>query len=504
MDCLFDDHVDKEKLLSEITQLQSISEQFRAIFDSSTDGLFVVDSGGIVLEINKAYEQMTSILREEVVGRNLTDLVLSEYFDKSASLLALQSKKTTTIIQQIKKQKFFVVTANPVFGTEPEIKMVVTSVRDVTFLHHLQQQLRQVEQINERLSYQIPTAKETQKSFSAIYGSSKMQKLLEKIKQISSFPTPVLITGPSGTGKEVLANMIYQLSSTENRPFIKVNCAAIPPELFESELFGYVGGSFTGAHKDGKPGLIELSNKGVLLLDEIGEMPLPLQAKLLRVLQDKTITRLGDTKPKQLSFRLICSTNQDLKQLVKEKKFREDLWYRINVVHLEIPPLRERKSDIRPLTKQFLDEFCSQYGLQKQIKPEAMLSLEEYSWPGNVRELKNIVEFLVVSTTDNNISLDDLPEHVRNNWDFVNVSYEGELSQTNEDTQITISDNRTLKQLLDQFEAKQILRALNSTKSMRSAAALLGIDHASLIRKMKRLEIYKKSSYRSLSSTDTK
>ncbi|MEW9674014.1 sigma-54 interaction domain-containing protein [Ammoniphilus sp. 3BR4] len=490
------DYTDKEKWLQEITQLQSINKQLREIINFSSDGLFIVNHQGVVLEVNKAYEHTTGISREEVVGKNISDLVLSEYFDRSAAIIALQSKQTTTIVQRIKKQKYFVVTANPVLDTDKNIKMIVTSVRDVTYLHHLQEQLRHTEQINERLSDQIPTLNHGKTPL--VYKSPQMQKLFEKIKQIASFPTTVLITGPSGTGKEVLGNMIHEWSSVADQAFIKVNCAAIPPELFESELFGYVSGSFTGARKEGKPGLFELANNGTILLDEIGEMPLPLQSKLLRVLQEKTITRIGDTKPKIINFRLVCSTNQNLKQLVQEKKFRGDLWYRINVVHLQIPSLHERKPDIQPLAEHFLTEFCQQYNLQKQILPETMLVLEEYSWPGNVRELKNIMEFLVVSTTTSFISPEDLPEHVKNNWDFDHPlteensipSIEDNGFQSIEDTHLNKSESKSLQQSLKQFEKEQILKALHTAKSIRSAASLLGLDHASLIRKMKRLGIY--------------
>jgi PAS domain S-box-containing protein len=472
--------------LDELRQLHSDIEKLRTIIHFSSDGLFVVDHNGIVLEVNKAYEEMTGISKEEVLGENISDLVLNEFFDRSAASMALQSKKKTTIIQQIKKLKFFVVTANPVFDKEKRIKMVVTSVRDVTYLHHLQKQLRQVQQIYENNS-DSSKLNEKEKGF-IVYLSNQMSKLNEKIKQVAPFPTNVLITGDSGTGKEVLASMIHRLSSDKDKPFIKVNCAAIPPELFESEMFGYVSGSFTGARKEGKPGFFEQANSGTILLDEIGEIPLALQVKLLRVLQDKIVTRIGDTKPKNLSFRLICSTNQDLKKLILEKRFRQDLWYRINVIHLEIPPLSERKIDIPPLVEFFLEKFCSMYNLNKQILPEAMFSLENYSWPGNVRELKNTIEYLVVSTTTPFISPSDLPEIIKNNWNFEHPS----SFETNSILMNNYNpESNNLKASLEQFEKDQILKAIGKSKSIRSAATLLGIDHASLIRKMNRLEINK-------------
>ncbi|MBU8731863.1 sigma 54-interacting transcriptional regulator [Cytobacillus oceanisediminis] len=355
-----DIHSENIQLLNELSKLQVINENLKSIIHFSSDGLFVVDRKGFVLEANKSYEDMTGILKEEVIGKNIKDLVLNEYFDRSAALMAMESKKKTTIIQLIKKQKYFVVTANPILDTDQEVKMIVTSVRDVTYLHHLQKQLRQAQQLNESHADKLTASTKEEKAASLIYASPPMHKLYEKIKQVAPFPTNILVTGPSGTGKEVLAGMIHQLSSSDKKTYIKVNCGAIPAELFESEMFGYASGSFTGARKEGKPGFFEQANNGTILLDEIGEIPLPLQVKLLRVLQEKTVTRIGDTKPRELSFRLICSTNQDLRQLVLEKKFRQDLWYRINVIHLEIPPLSERREDISPLIEHFLNEFCHQ------------------------------------------------------------------------------------------------------------------------------------------------
>ncbi|WP_282140866.1 sigma-54 interaction domain-containing protein [Cytobacillus oceanisediminis] len=481
-----DIHSENIQLLNELSKLQVINENLKSIIHFASDGLFVVDRKGFVLEANKSYEDMTGILKEEVLGKNIKDLVLNEYFDRSAALMAMESKKKTTIIQLIKKQKYFVVTANPILDTDQEVKMIVTSVRDVTYLHHLQKQLRQAQQLNESHADKLTASNKEEKAASLIYASPPMHKLYEKIKQVAPFPTNILITGPSGTGKEVLAGMIHQLSSSDKKTFIKVNCGAIPAELFESEMFGYASGSFTGARKEGKPGFFEQANNGTILLDEIGEIPLPLQVKLLRVLQEKTVTRIGDTKPRELSFRLICSTNQDLRQLVLEKKFRQDLWYRINVIHLEIPPLSERREDISPLIEHFLNEFCHQYKIQKQIQPEAVQVLTNYAWPGNVRELRNVIEFLIVSTTALFITPNDLPENIKENWDFAHpfntIESEAILKPSK-------SEPKNLKESIDEYERKQIVTALENSKSIRSAAALLGVNHANLMRKMKRLGI---------------
>ncbi|KAB7707560.1 PAS domain S-box protein [Bacillus aerolatus] len=475
-----------DDLLKKVKHLEETNEQMRTIINFSSDGLYVVDHRGITLEINKAYEEMTGISRDEVVGKNIRDLVFVEYFDRSAAYMALKSKKTTTIMQKIKKRKYFVATATPVFDSDNsesrEVKMVVTSVRDLTYLNHLQNQIREAEQNKESQTEHASTHHENSP---LVFNSSEMKSLVEQAKRIAAFPTPVLITGPSGTGKEVLANFVHQYSPQKDQPFVKVNCAAIPPELFESELFGFSGGSFTGARKEGKPGLFEQADKGTILLDEIGELPLPMQVKLLRVLQDQAVTRIGEVKPKRLSFRLICSTNQDLRELVYNKKFREDLWYRINVVHLPIQPLSKRTADIPPLIDYYLQKFCSKYYLDKHISPDTLAILTHYPWPGNIRELKNIIEFLVVSTPSDSISPRDLPDHMKDNGRFEFLS----LDENREGDGSIMSEQLNLKETMALFESQKILSALHSSKSIRSAAKLLGIDHANLIRRMKRLGI---------------
>ena len=475
-----------DELIEKIRQLKETNEQMRTIINFSSDGLYVVDHQGITLEVNKAYEEMTGISRDEVIGKNIRDLVFGEYFDRSAAYMALQAKQTTTIMQKIKNQKYFVVTATPVFDTgnseNREVKMVVTSVRDLTYLNHLQNQLREAEQMNiEQPSHPSAHAEESL----IIFKSPQMKNLVEQAKRIAAFPTPVLITGPSGTGKEVLANFIHQHSPQKEQPFVKVNCSAIPPELFESELFGFSGGSFTGAKKEGKPGLFEQADKGTILLDEIGELPLPMQVKLLRVLQDQSVTRIGDVKPRYLSFRLICATNQDLRELVYNKQFREDLWYRINVVHLPMEPLSKRIADIPPLIDYYLKKFCSKYYLDKQMTPDTLTVLMHYPWPGNIRELKNVIEFLVVSTPSTSITPRDLPEHMKDHrgYELSPPGYDEENSYS------AMNAQPSLREALASFESQKILEALHSSKSIRSAAKLLGIDHANLIRRMKRLGI---------------
>ena len=239
--------------------------------------------------------------------------------------------------------------------------------------------------------------------------SEAMKNVLKLLKTIVAMDSTVLISGESGTGKELVARYIHQHSSRKEYMFLPVNCAALPPALIESELFGYEKGAFTGARREGKPGLFEQAENGTIFLDEIGEMPLSLQAKLLRVLENGEIKRVGGNQVRTVDVRILAATNRDLKNMVRKKKFREDLYYRLNVIPVVIPPLRERREDILPLCRYYLEQLNFKYGKSKRFGQEMRLALERYSWPGNVREIKNVIERLFVMTHFDVISLSDLP-----------------------------------------------------------------------------------------------
>ena len=248
------------------------------------------------------------------------------------------------------------------------------------------------------------------KKLELIYRSGVMEKLVKDVERAAAVASVILLQGESGTGKEVFAHYIHENSPYRNGPMIEINCASMPESLLESELFGYTKGAFTGALNTGKEGLIEAADKGTLFLDEINSMPLGLQAKLLRVLESKSITRIGSTKPIDVDFRLIAATNRSLVECVEERIFRADLYYRLNVIPVTIPPLRERKEDIPVLTDFFLDKFCDRYSLQKKFAKRVYRTFEAYSWPGNVRELKNIVERMVIMSTVSTITINEIPQ----------------------------------------------------------------------------------------------
>lgn len=316
-----------------------------------------------------------------------------------------------------------------------------------------------------------------------IIGKSRsIKKILDLVNKLSKTDSTVLIMGESGTGKELVARLIHSKSLRANKPFVPVNCAAIPSELLESELFGHEKGAFTGAFYS-RPGRFELANEGTIFLDEIGDMPIQLQVKILRVIQEKSFERIGSSKAVNVDVRIIAATNKNLENEVKEGKFREDLFWRLNVVPLTIPPLRERKEDIPLLCDYFIERFSRKFGFRLEIEKEVFEIFLEYDWPGNVRELENIIERLYVLSDNGHISLDEIPENIR----FREKRIKDNLSP---DDFNPFAPEIDLNELLMEYEKKLILHALNVNKWIKSRAAkYLKINRTTLIEKMKRLGI---------------
>lgn len=314
-----------------------------------------------------------------------------------------------------------------------------------------------------------------------ISNSSEFSKIIKTASRVAKTDSSICLQGESGTGKEVLADAIHYASNYSDGPFIKINCAAIPESLMESELFGYTKGAFTGARSGGRQGKFELANNGTIFLDEIGDMPLAMQVKLLRVLQEKEVTRLGGSKSIPLNFRLIVATNKNLKKMVSEGTFREDLYYRINIIPLLLPPLRSRKLDIIPLANTFLDDLNSTYGTDKSFTPEILTLLTSYLWPGNIRELRNCIERVAILSTDSFIKQRHLPQHI--------------LAKTTPST-IFNFDNYKLKPMIAKVEKETILTALDLSNGNRTKAIdILGISKQSFYQKLQKYNIIKTSKY---------
>lgn len=464
-----------EAISSELKHSKLMSEELNAIIESSFDGIYVTDGRARTLRVNTAYERITGIQREEVLGRTMGELVQNGFYNESVTLRVLQTRRPESLLQRVKTGKTVMVTGTPFFDREGHIVLVVTNVRDVTELNLLQQKLENMEKLQSEAKIELEQLRETVKGNIQISPRSKrMREILQLALRLSQVDSTVLIEGESGVGKEVVADLIHNSGPRKNHPFIKISCGAIPDQLLESELFGYVSGAFTGARKEGKAGLFEVADGGSLFLDEIGEMPLGVQVKLLRVLQERTIVRVGDTVPIKADVRVIAATNRNLSAMAQAGQFRKDLFYRLNVVPVRIPPLRERTEDIIHFVYGFLDSCNKRYGFNKQIDRDALNVLMEYEWPGNVRELENMIEQMVVVTQGEVITLEDLPLSLKRSIDA---------------PEIVPVEDRPLRLMLEEVERRALELAYRKHKTTRAVASVLGVNQSTVVRKMNRYGI---------------
>ncbi len=378
------------------------------------------------------------------------------------------------MIQQIRGGKKILVTGNPIFNENGEIAFVVTNDRDISELDHLRGQLQEAQALAKGYSSKLSELEMKGIDLSnIIFRSEEMQRIVEMALRVATVDTTVLLLGESGVGKGMVAKLIHKHSDRNLGPFIRVDLAGIPDSLVESELFGYEKGAFTGAKPEGKPGFFELANKGTLFLDEIGEIPLSTQSKLLRFLEDHEIIRVGGTEPKEIDVRVIAATNKKIEEMVAANTFRKDLYYRLNVVPIHIPPLRERRDDILPLIFHFLEKFNESYRKKKKISPKAIETLLQYDFPGNVRELANLVERLVVVTEENHIEPKDLPTSVSS---YTSNALPASLS----------AEDASLKESLKRYETILIEKALHKYGTQREAAKALRVDQGTISRKLKK------------------
>lgn len=392
--------------------LSEASERLNAIIEHSFDGIFITDAKANVIRINHAYEVITGLKKEEVLGKNMADLVRNKLISESGSLQVIKTKQPVTLQQCFRSGKEALVTSSPIFDADGNFIMIVTNVRDLTEIYNLKAVVQEKTAAMDRLAMELEHLQTTSEDNQEIIAKDETTLAAMLLaNRVASMDTTVILLGETGVGKEVMARYIFQHSHRAKNSFIKVNCGAIPENLIESELFGYEGGAFTGANKNGKIGLFELANKGTLFLDEIGELPKDMQVKLLRVLQEQEILRVGGTKPVKIDVRIIAATNRNLEEMVKDGTFREDLYYRLTVFPISIPPLRMRKKDIIPLALSFLEKLNQKYQLKKYFTDLSMQLLHEYDWPGNIRELKNIVERAIIISPSDSIKPEDLHIH---------------------------------------------------------------------------------------------
>lgn len=449
------------------------------ILEASHDGLFISDGHGKVLMVNSAWERICGISRDFVVGKNAQDLVNQKFYTESSVMAAIMARKPATIMLEMTRgekigQKIMA-TAIPVFGEGGEIKRVVSNVRDITEILYLKEILGKTRELNEIYAAELEEVRLRQvvDSHGIIVGSRATQDVLQMAAQVAKVDSTVLVTGESGVGKEIMANIIHDLSQRSKGPLIKINCGSIPETLLESELFGYETGAFTGARKQGKKGMFEMAQEGTLFLDEIGDLSFSLQAKLLRALQDHEVMRVGGLRPIPVDVRIVAATNKSLEQMVEQGLFRNDLYYRLNVVTIRIPPLRDRKEDIPLLTLRLVEKINARYSFDKHVSADVIDAFLMYPWPGNIRELENITERMLVMTEENEIRISHIPGSIRNHI----VPLEGRAVP---------GGVMPLKEAVERTEKQLIEQALKKHGSTRRAARALSVNQSTVVRKIRR------------------
>lgn len=446
--------------------------EMEAVIESMFDGLYVTDGQANTLRLNKGFERIMGITHQQCVGRNMAELVREGVFSRSGTLAAIENGEQATLTLTASTGKEALVTSNPIYDDKGNIIMVVTNVRDITELNKLQRRLERVEGLHELYKTELQQMKLVN-SRNLVMTSAKMKELVNMVIRVATVDSTVLIQGESGVGKDLIAEIIHSNSNCKDGPFIRVNCGAIPENLLESELFGYEAGAFTGASKTGKVGLFELARGGILFLDEIGELPLNLQVKLLRALQDKEIMRVGGIEPIKVECRIIAGTNRDLLEMIEKGQFRLDLYYRLNVIPITVPPLRERQEDIPVLMNYFINIFNEKYGMKKRLDNSVYNCLVEYSWPGNVRELENLMERLVVTSINNIITIKDLPANI-----------ETGSTQTEGGKRLI-----PLRQAVENTERELLENAFTRYRSSYQVAEVLKVNQSTVIRKAQKYGI---------------
>jgi PAS domain S-box-containing protein len=463
-----------EKLFMKDDASQMTMTYLEAIFDRSADGLMICDAKGKILKFNKAGEILNGVKASEVLGKNVRTLVKEGQIDRSATQEVLETKRQVSVIQTTPRSDYtLLVTGTPVFDDEHNIVFVVVNERDISLIENMRKELAFARQESEKIKDELTelTLLELKENNIVAQSNSMKQTLRLALKLSAINASHILIQGESGTGKGLLAKFIHQHSFGSKKPFIQINCAALPENLLEAELFGYAKGAFTGASEKGRTGLFELASGGTIFLDEIAEMSLAVQAKLLKCLDDHEIMPLGSTTPKKINCSIIAATNRDIDNHTFNKKFRLDLLHRLNTFTLLIPPLRKRPEDILELVRITLKKYNKKYNRRARIGYKAFDRLQTYDFPGNVRELINIIKQAIVMCEKK--SLDDY---------LVKA-----LTKTKPLTQDpTLKQGTTLADKIWAVENEMLTRATMKCSNTREAARFLGISQPSVVRKFKK------------------
>ncbi|MDQ0198724.1 sigma 54-interacting transcriptional regulator [Neobacillus ginsengisoli] len=465
-----------EEMAMEIEYIKDLNKDLNAILSSIYDEILVVNAKGELIRFSEnIIQDFWKVDLKELVGKNILELEDKGLFTPSVTRLVMESKKKVSVVQETNNGRKILAVGNPVFNENNQLDRIIIASRDITETTRLKTELKEMKKISEQYKKELDDFKSKDRFLKKlIYCSPKMEKIINQARKIADFSSTVLLNGESGVGKEVIAQAIHQLGKRSSKQFLKLNCGAIPENLLESELFGYAKGSFTGADKNGKEGYFKQADQGILFLDEIGEMPLHLQVKLLRVLQEQEVIPVGSTTPIKVNVQIIAATNKKLEKMVEEGTFREDLFYRLNVIPLHIPPLRERTEDISLLAFHFLQQLNERYDRNYHLTPDAINVLEFYPWPGNVRELQNIIERLVVSADEQAIDAEFVSQ-------FLSFGYEYKKMKP------VITRVIPLQEAMDQVEEQLIVMAMNQYKTTTKAAKALGISQSSVSRKYQKI-----------------
>ena len=447
---------------------------FTSILDTISDGVFISDAMGTTLYVNQMYADLVGVPARDLRGKNVRDLVSEGFFDLALNPEVVRTGKPATYMQKLKDGKNVVISGSPVFDDKGRVCLVVTVVRDETRLAELNEQTGEqrklIKEINDKLAF---VAQSQGRDLEPVFASSAMQSVAMELKRYASTDATVLIMGETGVGKDVFARLTHRWSRRKDKILLKVDCGGISETLTESEIFGYVPGAFTGASSKGKPGYFEIADGSTIFLDEVGELPLSMQTRLLRVLQDNEIVRVGSSQPRKVDVRIIAATNRNLEECVEAGTFRRDLFYRLNVGTVRIPPLRERPEDVRVLAELFLRQYTTKYRKKLAFMDITLDMLAQYRWPGNVRELQNLVHSLVITRQGPRISPRDLPPNISGLHDESGGHLDAVLMQA-----------RPLREIIADMERDFLRRAIEVHGSVRRVSELFQVNRSTIFRKL--------------------
>lgn len=456
--------------------LRNLALYVENILASLDDGIYVTDKDGLTLHVNPRYEQLTNLKASELLGRKVLDLQAAGVFDAVVNPKVVERKKPVTSVQVLQDGKRVVLRGFPVFDDSNELALVITLVRDVTLVGQMREEILQQRKLISIYHNQIEHLAATTKDSGNSYEAPQIKQLTDLVKRVAATDATIILLGESGVGKDRFARMAHEHSPRKDEMFLKVDCGSISESLIEAELFGYAPGAFTGANTKGKLGHFEIANRGTVFLDEIGELPLTMQAKLLRVLQDQEVMPVGSSTPKKVDVRIIAATNRNLEEEVERGNFRADLFYRLRVAVIDIPPLREVPGMIPGLVNHFLEKFGAKYS-KDIVCPDSTLNFFlTYRWPGNIRELENMIQSLVVTCEGHEI----LPENLS---PCMCAALSPPIKRA--EPALTASTGKTLKEIMGDLERQVIQQALDRHGSVKSAATALGINRTTLFRKMR-------------------